>query len=67
MIKCESCSHLAIWPKLIGGSRYLCDVISPSPKPFGRFGFSIDKGYPKVQKCVKYEEGRHYSRKESAK
>ena len=61
MSKCESCANLTVWPGVFGGARYLCEVLRPSPKQFGKFGFPAKNGYPPVITCDKYKEGRHYS------
>ena len=63
---CGKCEHLEVWPKLCGGSRYLCSAklgIEPQPKAFTRYGFDCAKGIPRVRNCDKFSEGLHYSRK----
>lgn len=66
---CEDCSHLEVWPKVIGGTRYLCIErafsVEGSPNAFGRHGRDTVKGVPIVNKCALYSEGRHYSRKKN--
>ena len=63
MSLCADCSHLEIWPKVFGGTRYLCGAIIPSPKEFGRFGYDTAKGTPPVKQCSKHQQGLHYSRR----
>jgi hypothetical protein len=65
MSLCADCRHLEVWPKVVGGSRYLCEarLFDNHPKEFGRFGYDLVKGTPPVKKCDKYEPGLHYSRK----
>lgn len=66
MSLCADCRYLEVWPKLMGGTRYLCGGRWPESSPtkeFGRFGYDTSKGTPPVKKCDKYEPGLHYSRK----
>lgn len=65
MTLCDDCCHLEIWPKVVGGSRYLCGkrMFDNPPKEFGKFGSDTAKGIPPVKKCSEYKQGLHYSRK----
>lgn len=62
---CDSCQHLEVWPKAVGGTRYLCKArfFSGHPKEFGSFGYDTAKGVPTVKNCNQYEVGLHYSRR----
>jgi hypothetical protein len=65
MSLCADCRHLEAWPKVIGGTRYLCGArgFEVSPKEFGRFGYDTSKGTPPVKQCSNHQQGLHYSRK----
>jgi hypothetical protein len=65
MSLCAECIHLEVWPKVVNGTRYLCQarLFDAPPKEFGRFGYDTAKGMPPVKKCDKHEPGLHYSRK----
>ena len=65
MSLCNTCRNLEVWPKVFGGTRYLCEarLFDNHPKAFGKFGYDTAKGTPLVKKCDKYELGLHYSRK----